>query len=314
VDDGGYAGRAYASLLAQVEATDAGGAIVCLPVMAHGDRQGALLLSLPTAPDESAVEQLGQLADIVGRALAVAMTLTDRYERIRRARSLTLAAEMQWQLLPARGYADERVAIAGQLEPAYTIAGDAFDWSLNGDVLWVAAADGNGRGVTATLATAVAITALRNARRAGASLGEQFVSTLLLEFDLAARQLRVIDAGSPQLIRLRAQRVQHIELEAQLPLGMFEETVYREQLEDLKDSDRFVIVSDGVHAARSGSGEEFGRWTLDRVIQGARLLGAQEAVRHVVRELRAHRSDSRLDDDAVVFWVDLDPSPPATTG
>jgi hypothetical protein len=38
------------------------------------------------------------------------------------------------------------------------------------------------------------------------------------------------------------------------------------------------------------------------------LLSAPEAVRQVIRELRSHRVGERPDDDAVVLWVDLDPT------
>lgn len=324
VDEGSVLGRAYASQVANVDRRGAAGTLIHLPVSARGDRLGVLRVSLPAETDAAVLESVLDLELMIGDALAVALRLTDTYERVRRAQSLTLAAEMQWQLLPARSYADKRVAVAGQLEPAYSIAGDTFDWSLEGDRLWVAALDGNGRGVTATLATTVTITALRNARRSGASLsdqasladqalyaqfgGEQFVSALLCEFDLRARTLRAVDAGSPQLLRVRGGKVEHRELEAQLPLGMFEETVYREQFDEIEAEDRYVIVSDGVHAARSPRGDEFGGAALERVVQLARLLAAPEAVRHVARGLRDHRVSDRADDDAVVVWIDLDPA------
>ena len=35
---------------------------------------------------------------------------------------------------------------------------------------------------------------------------------------------------------------------------------------------------------------------------------ASEAVRHLMRELRAYRTSDHPDDDAVVFWIDLDPA------
>ncbi|MCU1677323.1 MAG: phosphatase [Frankiales bacterium] len=323
VDDGSLVGRTYAAQQTQLEVTESEAAVVYLPVASRGDRLGVLRMTLPSLPDQAMGRDLWHVAELLGEALAIVLRLTDTYETLRRTQSLTLAAEMQWQLLPPRTYADARVAIAGQLEPAYSIAGDSFDWSLDRDVLWVAAVDGNGRGLTATLGATVAITALRNARRAGASLadqagladqalysqfgGEQFVSTLLLEFDLGTRMLRAIDAGSPQLMRLRGNKVTHLELEAQLPLGMFEETIYREQSEELATHDRYVVVSDGVHGARSPRGDEFGGSRLERVIQRGRLLSAAEATRQVVRELRTHRVGAHPDDDAVVLWIDLDP-------
>ncbi len=229
VDEGSMAARAYAAQQAQCAPLDGGDAVVHLPIAARGDRLGVLRLTLPHVPDLALGAELWHAAELLGESLAVVLPLSDCLRATGPHPVAHPRREMQWQLLPARSYADTRLALAGQLEPAYSIAGDSFDWSFEGDVLWAAAVDGNGRGLTATLATTVAITALRNARRAGAPLadqalyaqfgGERLVSTLLVEFDLRARVLRAIDAGSPQLLRLRGNKVTRLELEAQLPLG-----------------------------------------------------------------------------------------------
>jgi hypothetical protein len=39
------------------------------------------------------------------------------------------ATEMQWQLLPPLTFVTPQVVIAGLLEPAYEVAGDAFDYA-----------------------------------------------------------------------------------------------------------------------------------------------------------------------------------------
>jgi len=84
------------------------------------------------------------------------------------------------------------------------------------------------------MATTLAMTALRNGRRAGVPLAEQasladqalfahysgssFVAALLMRLDLATGRLSVVDAGSPQLLRVRGGQIRLIELDAQLPL------------------------------------------------------------------------------------------------
>ena len=44
---------------------------------------------------------------------------------------MTLAAEMQWSLLPPLSFAAGGVTIAGLLEPAYEVGGDCFDYAYN---------------------------------------------------------------------------------------------------------------------------------------------------------------------------------------
>jgi hypothetical protein len=50
---------------------------------------------------------------------------------LRRCKTRTLAAEIQWELLPPLTFSTDRVVITGGLEPAYDIGGDSFDYAVN---------------------------------------------------------------------------------------------------------------------------------------------------------------------------------------
>jgi phosphoserine phosphatase RsbU/P len=52
---------------------------------------------------------------------------TDLVLRSRRAEPLSIAAEMQWSLLPPLTCATDHISASGILEPAYAIGGDTFD-------------------------------------------------------------------------------------------------------------------------------------------------------------------------------------------
>ncbi|MEE3921906.1 hypothetical protein V2I01_37370 [Micromonospora sp. BRA006-A] len=84
-----------------------------------------------------------------------------------------MAAEMQWDLLPGRSVRIGDALLAGQLEPAYTVGGDHFDWSVDGDRLTLTVLNGTGSGLAASMLTAMTVNAMRNARRSGGSLVEQ---------------------------------------------------------------------------------------------------------------------------------------------
>jgi Stage II sporulation protein E (SpoIIE) len=58
------------------------------------------------------------------------------------------------------------------LEPAYDIAGDAFDCAVNGPDLHFAIVDGIGHGIGSTLLTGLAVGAYRHARRDGAPVAD----------------------------------------------------------------------------------------------------------------------------------------------
>ncbi len=72
---------------------------------------------------------------------------TDVFVQARRKDRLTLAAEMQWQLLPGRAFSLPEYDLAAQLEPAYAIFGDNYDWSATADRLMLYVTNGMGEGM-----------------------------------------------------------------------------------------------------------------------------------------------------------------------
>ncbi|MEU4325437.1 PP2C family protein-serine/threonine phosphatase [Nonomuraea dietziae] len=315
--DSSDAGRAFASQEAQWEESHS---TLHLPVTACGERFGVLSVRLPIAPELGDVGELLEMAEALGHGLRGADRLTDRYQRARRMARMTLAAEMQWGLLPGYGHTGKGYRLAGQLEPAYAVYGDNFDWSCDPDSLGLSITNGMGEGMRAALLTTLAVTALRNARRSGADLEEQagladeaiyaqyggreYVSTLLLRFEAATGQLFAVDAGSPRLIRLRGLDVETIKLDQQLPLGMFGNTTYVEQSVSLQPGDRMVVISDGVYGARSSAEEQFGESLLESVVRSTRLQPADEAVRTMIRGMLTFREGVDVFDDAVVVCLD----------
>ncbi len=98
--------------------------------------------------------------------------------------------------------------------------------------------------------------------------------------------------------------MEHVNFDAQLPLGMFEETDYVAQDFRVEPGDRLVFVSDGVHAVASPKGETYGDAALARAIQSTRLLPAADVPRAILRELSGHRGKPVPDDDALVLCLD----------
>ncbi|WP_406195155.1 serine/threonine-protein phosphatase [Kitasatospora sp. NBC_01560] len=322
------AGRAFGSQLPHTEAArDTGRVILHLPVTVRGDRLGVLSLGLrATDLTPGLRDEFCEIAEILGHQIVVADRDTDLYLQARRKDRLTLAAEMQWQLLPARACAREEYAVGAQLEPAYAIHGDNFDWSATEDRLTLTITNGMGEGIDASMLTNLAVNALRNARRAGVTIadqaaladqavyarhrGEAYLSVLLLEFHLDTGLVEVVDAGSPQLHRLRNGTVSHVPFEAQLPLGLADDTPYEAQRIRVQRGDRLIFVSDGVHAVASKVGEIYGRAALARAIQSTRLLPAAEVPRAILTELATYRDDDPQDDALIVCldWNGRHPS------
>jgi hypothetical protein len=308
------AGRAYASCRTVPDEDR-----LYLPLSVHGERIGVLAVRLP--PDaEVSPEELTSVAGTLARAIVVANTATDIYREVRRRKRLTVAAEMQWELLPGRTCRSGEFSLAGQLEPAYAVSGDNFDWSVSREALTLSVTNGMGSGIPAALLTQLTVSALRNARRSGAGPaeaaelasgmvygqygGESHSATLLLRISLATGETEVVDAGSPRMLRIRAGEIRPVPFDEQMPLGMFSDTRYRAQRLTLLPGDRLMILSDGLFGARGPSGLVYGEAPLTTAIRRSRLQDPDEAVRFLISDLLLHHEGSDLADDAIAVCLD----------
>ncbi|MFJ6478904.1 MULTISPECIES: PP2C family protein-serine/threonine phosphatase [unclassified Streptomyces] len=316
----GPEGRAFGAQEAHVVPGE-DGITVHLPVTVRGDRLGVLSVRYPAGrPVGGLVGPLQDVADALAHEILVADRDTDFFLQARRAKRLTLAAEMQWQLLPGRSCSRPEYDLGAQLDPAYAIFGDSFDWSASADHLTLTVNNGMGEGIDAALLTSLAVSALRNARRAGLDLADQaaladqalygqyqgrlHLAMLLLRFGLDTGEVEVIDAGSPRVWRLRGGTAERVGLEAQLPLGMFEDTVYTAQRFQVLPGDRLFFLSDGVYDVLSPGGEPYGLHALTRAIMNTRLLPPSQVPRALLKELPGYRGDVDATDDAMVVCLD----------
>ena len=277
---------------------------------AYGCRPG------PTSADEDVAE----IAASVARSIRLADTATDIYREVRRRKRLTIAAELQWDLLPGRTCESDEFSLAGQLEPAYTVSGDNFDWSISDQYLTLSVTNGMGTGIAAALLTQLTVNCLRNARRSGAGPAEaaelaneivysqhggtQHSSTLLLRIALSTGEAEVVDAGSPRMLRIRRGESEQVKLDQQMPLGMFGDTRYRVQPFSVRAGDRLIILSDGLYEARGPSGRVYGQAPLAAALRSSRLQDPNETVRYLIGDLLAHHEGTDLTDDAIAVCLD----------
>nr|MDT0667572.1 PP2C family protein-serine/threonine phosphatase [Micromonospora sp. DSM 115978] len=111
------------------------------------------------------------------------------------------------------------MAVTGVLIPTNEVAGDSFDYAVNGNLLHIAIVDAMGHGMDATLMSVVAIGAFRNARRTGLDLLDTarsvdrhiasqfgpggFVTGILGELDASTGVWRWLSAGPPPALWVR---------------------------------------------------------------------------------------------------------------
>ncbi|MFD4935289.1 PP2C family protein-serine/threonine phosphatase [Streptomyces virginiae] len=270
--EGSPAGESFLSRNT-VEVPQGGSVRMYLPLLDGSDQIGAMAVTLDGVDDDDR-RLLRRLAGLVADMIVTKDSYTDLLFQARRRAPMSLAAEIQWPLLPPLSMTVPQVEVAGILEPAYKAAGDSFDYALNGDILHVAMIDAMGHGLDAATMATVAIGAYRHTRRADTGLSqvyafmdraineqfghEHFVTAQMMCPNIATGRLQWVNAGhpAPLLIRDRAV-VDRLDSPTTLPVGFGgEQPEVSERL--LQPGDRLLCFTDGLIEEHQAGGDQFG--------------------------------------------------------
>jgi hypothetical protein len=316
--EGTMAGRAFRRVDVAHSTATAGTHRLWIPLLDGVERLGVAELELPAPPSPDLERALRVFVTLVAELIVVNDAYTDVFSRLRRRKTLSLAAEMQWELLPPMSFGTHRLVITGGLEPAYDIGGDSFDYAVNGDMADLLVIDAVGHGLPATVLASVAISAYRHARRnaldlpeiaaeinaaiAGQFGGSQFATAVLARLDIDTGRLRWINAGHPTPLILRGTAlVQPPHCPPTRPLGLQDAKPSCCEVR-LEPGDRLLLYTDGITEARSPDGEFFGEQRLADFISAAVAAGepAPETVRQLMRHVLTHQADQLQDDASIV--------------
>jgi hypothetical protein len=294
--------------------------LVCVPVVEGSDCTGVLSFTLEGHLGETASRRCEELGMLVGATISAAARYTDLFNVVRRRRSMTLPASIQWDLLPPLHLRTPEASSSGLLEPAYDVGGDCFDHSINGSFVDVAIMDAMGHGMTSSITSSLAVGSYRHDRREGQPLAviherldkvlagnfgtEQFVTGQLAKLDVQSGELRWINAGHPLPLHVRAGRVlTTLACRPSPPWGLGGR-LQEEAATALRPGDSVVFYTDGVIEGRRPSGESFG---IDRFIAlieqaTAAPIPSDVILRNALNGVLDFQ-ERRLRDDATIVWL-----------
>jgi hypothetical protein len=321
IDMNGSTGGQSFTTAAQLVEPVAGGKRLWSVVVDGAARLGVMCVTMPTV-DEEARALADSLAGVVAALLVTRGQCTDAYTTLRRTEKFSLAAEMQWDLLPPLSLDSGRVSVAGLIQPAYEVGGDSFDYAVNGDTLDFAVFDAMGHGLQSSQLAHLAVSSYRHSRRSGLDLeatyeamdaavaarseGEEFVTCIVGRLDLRDGHLTFINAGHPLPLLVRAGKVVGpLPCEPTLPAGLGLAGVSEIAHHVLHSGDRLFCITDGVVDSHRPGGEDFGEERLTALLsaQSRDGLDAAETVRRLSHTVLDHHGV--LSDDTTAFLIDL---------
>ncbi|WP_411104208.1 PP2C family protein-serine/threonine phosphatase [Streptomyces sp. cmx-4-9] len=333
-------GRVFTTIRALPGPEAPGGALRrwWVPILDGTERIGVLGAGLA---DGTEPDQLNTLASLVGLLVVGKRPHSDAYPRLVRTEAMNLAAELQWNLMPPRSFANPGVAVAAAMEPAYEVGGDAFDYAIAGDQVHLGIFDAMGHDSHAGLAANLAVAACRNERRQDTDLATTservekrliehfghttYVTAVLGDVSADTGLFSWINRGHHPPILIRSGRwTTTLSCPPAHPLGTdlgLPVTLCREQLEP---GDRILLYTDGITEARDRYGRPFGmdQFTDFVIRHHANGLPVPETLRRLMQAVLDYH-DGRLADDATVLCLEwhgpsrnkqlrpTDPEPPA---
>ncbi|WP_030900600.1 PP2C family protein-serine/threonine phosphatase [Streptomyces sp. NRRL F-5126] len=293
-----------------------------LPLLGGTERIGVLRADIGASADRDAVEEaLRDLASLTSMLLVAKRSASDSYARLVRTKSMGISAEMQWSLMPPMSFADDQVVLAATVEPAYEIAGDAFDYAVAGQTLHLAIVDAMGHDGAAGLTANLAMAACRASRRRGIGLigttnviertlldqfgTGRYATGLFAELDTASGELAWVNRGHHEPVLIRGGSARTLRCEPGHPMGTDLGLTTKLCYEQLEPEDRVLMYTDGAIEARDAAGEEFGlaRFVDFVLREQSEGLPVAETLRRLIRALMAHH-EGKLNDDATVVFAE----------
>ncbi len=239
-------------------------------------------------------------------------------EQEKAAYELSLAREVQQQLLPAQPPLITGWQCHSFYLGAKAVSGDYFDFIPLGNGLWgFIIADVSGKGIPGSMVMAVTRTVIRLVapalRLTNRLIAKQikrgmFVTAFYAVLDEATGVLTYSSAGhNPMVIYRAATRTHELATTKGIALGfnegpIFDRTIQKAQLQ-LNRGDTMVLYTDGFPEAMNSAHEEYGEDNFYNLVGANGHLEPASLVDAMVAGIAKHRGDAEQSDDLTILTV-----------
>lgn len=248
-----------------------------------------------------------------GFVLLLVVLMLELKDKLLARDEIQIARQVQLALLPRSHPHLPGWGVWSHSRPANDVGGDLVDYiQLDGFRHGVLLADVAGKGLGAALLSAKLQATIRALVPDAVSLEDlaarvntifyrdgivnRFATLFYVEVEHHSGQVRWLNAGHNPAFVIRAGGVERLAASS-LPVGMMDQSPYREGACALEPGDVLLAYSDGLTEATNGIGEEFGVPRLEAVLAGLRGLSASAAGARVLAEVDRYLAGQRVGDD-----------------
>lgn len=272
---------------------------------------------------------------LVNAALAVVVGIAlHTYDRMRRQieaqyqalrekeameRELSIARDVQRELLPRGSPVIPGLSLAGACRPAVGVGGDYYDYlQFSDDRVGLVIADVAGKGIPAALLMAGLQASVRSLAAPSVDPGEvnrqlngmlyrstatsRYATLFFGVYDARRRTLSYSNAGHFPPLHIEATEVGRLTADG-IPLGLMEEAQYGQGCRTLQPGDLLALYTDGIVEAPDARGVEFGEERLVAALRRNMDRDLDEVILTVLGEVERWTGGGAAHDDATLVLV-----------
>lgn len=204
-------------------------------------------------------------------------------EKHRQEAEINIAKRIQMGFLQEKTFQNKGIKIAAHMVPAKYVGGDFYDYfTLGEDNICTVIADVSGKGISAALFMARALTVVRQYAQLGCSPSEilfhtnnclsmnnpeqMFLTVFVGIYNSITYRFTYANGGhnTPYLI---SDTLKQLDGAKGMTIGIFEDESYEEETITLKNGDTVFLYTDGVNEAVSRDKEFFGLDRLEEILE-----------------------------------------------
>jgi sigma-B regulation protein RsbU (phosphoserine phosphatase) len=268
------------------------------------------------------ISMLGVLSNQLVTVLTNTRLYADSLEKQRLHEEITMARQIQLDLLPKHPPCSESFSIYPYSMPSRMIGGDFYDFILKNDGCFgMVVADASGKGMPAALLVAQIQAMLRsevgnsdsisrimsniNAYITELTSSEKFATMFYAEFNPAVRRLRYSNAGHNHPMVIHSDGTCEYLDRGGIPIGAFGGANYEDDIIELREGDLLFIYTDGLSEAMNENEEEYGEKRIREFLIKQRFLQPRDIVDSIINDVRQFDPSDPPRDDTTIIALKL---------